>query len=122
LPSNHVIPLPEQLKKHVYCILHNSYSHVTNDCNIFRRQVQSAINEGRLKFTESLKIKLDKGSFPTNMNMAELDGKKVLVRRSLDESTKGKEVVIGEEQPPRMIKPKSSKDGQWQKNKGSKLQ
>jgi hypothetical protein len=45
LPSNHVIPSPEQLKKHAYCKSHNSYSHATNDCNAFRRQVQSVINE-----------------------------------------------------------------------------
>jgi hypothetical protein len=34
----------------------------------------------------------------------------------------GKEVIIGEELPLRMIKPKSPKDGQWQKNEGSKPQ
>jgi hypothetical protein len=51
-----------------------------------------------------------------NMSMVELDGKKVLVRPSQAESTKGKEVIIGEEQPPRMINPKSLKDGKWQKN------
>jgi hypothetical protein len=33
------------------------------------------------------------------MNMAELDGKKVLIRPFQAESTKAKEVVIGEEQP-----------------------
>jgi hypothetical protein len=38
------------------------------------------------------------------------------------ESTKGNEVVIGEERPSRMIKPKSPKDGQWQKNEGSRPQ
>jgi hypothetical protein len=53
LPNNHVIPSSEQLKKYAYCKWHNSYSHPTNDCNIFRRQVQSAINEGRLKFAET---------------------------------------------------------------------
>jgi hypothetical protein len=53
LPSGHIIPSPEQLKNHAYCKWHNSYSHATNDCNIFRRQVQSAINKGRLKFVES---------------------------------------------------------------------
>jgi hypothetical protein len=37
-------------------------------------------------------------------------------------STKGKEVIIGEEQPSRMIKPKSLKDDQWQKNMGGKPQ
>jgi hypothetical protein len=41
-------------------------------------------------------MKLDKDSFPANMNMVELEGKKVLVRPSQTETTKGKEVVIGE--------------------------
>jgi hypothetical protein len=57
-------------------------------------------------------MKLDKDAFLANMNMVELDGKKVLVQPSQVESTKGKEVVIGEERPPRMIKPKSLKDSQ----------
>jgi hypothetical protein len=51
-----------------------------------------------------------------------LNGKKVLVRPSQAESTKGKDVIIGEEWPPRMIKLKSLKDGQWQKNERSKPQ
>jgi hypothetical protein len=54
--------------------------------------------------------------------MVELEGKKVLVRPSQVEMTKGKEVIIGEEWPSRMIKLKSLKDGQWQKNEGGKLQ
>jgi hypothetical protein len=58
-------------------------------------------------------MKLDKDSFPVNINMVELDGKKVLVRPSHDELTNGEEVIIGEEQLPRMIKSKSPKDGQW---------
>jgi hypothetical protein len=62
------------------------------------------------------------GPIFTNMNMVELDGKKVLVQPSQAESIKGKEVIIGEEWSPRMIKPKSPKDGQWQKNEGGKLQ
>jgi hypothetical protein len=64
-------------------------------------------------------MKLDKDPFPMNMNMVELNGKNVLVRPSQVESTKGKDVIIGEEQPPRMIKPKSPKGGQWQKNEGA---
>jgi hypothetical protein len=67
-------------------------------------------------------MKLDKDLFLTNMNMVEMNGKKVLIQPSQGESTKGKEVVIGEERPPRMIRPKSPKDNQWQKNEGSKLQ
>jgi hypothetical protein len=47
---------------------------------------------------ESPQIKLDKDPFPTNMNMVELDGKKVLVRPSQAESTKGKEVTIEDDQ------------------------
>jgi hypothetical protein len=67
-------------------------------------------------------MKLDKDPFLANMNMVELKGKKVLVRPSQAESTKGKDVIIGEERPPRMIKPKSPKRGQWPKNEGGKQQ
>jgi hypothetical protein len=56
-------------------------------------------------------MKLNKESFPVNMNMVELKRKKTLVRPSQAELTKGKEVIIGEEQSLRMIKPKSLKDG-----------
>jgi hypothetical protein len=57
-------------------------------------------------------MKLDKDPFSTNMNMVELDGKRVLVLTSQAKSTKGNEIVIGEERPPRIIKPKSPKDDQ----------
>jgi hypothetical protein len=82
LPSNHVMPSLEQLKKHAYCKWHNSHSHGTNDCNVFRQQVQSAIDEGRLKFIKSPQMKLDKDPFPVSMNMVKLDRKKILVRPS----------------------------------------
>jgi hypothetical protein len=52
-------------------------------------------------------MKLNKDSFPTNMNMVKIEGKKILVQPSQAKMTKGKEVVIGEERPLRMIKPKS---------------
>jgi hypothetical protein len=67
-------------------------------------------------------MKLNKDLFPTDMNMVELDGKKVLIQPSQAESTNGKEVIIGEKRPPRMLKPKYSKDGQWKKNERSKSQ
>jgi hypothetical protein len=41
-------------------------------------------------------MKLNKDSFPVNMNMIKFKGKKVMVQPSQVESTKGKEVVIGE--------------------------
>ena len=40
---SHVIPPLEELKRQAYCI-HNSHSHATNNCNVFRRQVQSAVD------------------------------------------------------------------------------
>jgi hypothetical protein len=58
-------------------------------------------------------MKLDEDPFLADMNMVELDRKKVLIQQSQAELTKGKEVIIGEEQPLRMIKPKSPKDGKW---------
>jgi hypothetical protein len=47
-------------------------------------------------------MKLDKDSFLMNMNMVELDGKKILVQPSQAESTKGRQIIIGEEWPWRM--------------------
>jgi hypothetical protein len=64
-------------------------------------------------------MKLDKDPFPANMNIVKLEGKKVLVQSSQAKSTECKEVVIGEERPPRIIKLKSPKGGQWQKNEGA---
>ena len=34
---NHVIPSPDELRRRAYCKYHNSFSHATNDCNVFRR-------------------------------------------------------------------------------------
>jgi hypothetical protein len=65
-------------------------------------------------------MKLDKDPFPANMNTVELNGKKVMVWPSQDKSTKGKEVVIGEDTQPRMIRPKNLEIGRWKKNERSK--
>jgi hypothetical protein len=64
-------------------------------------------------------MKLDKDPFPANMNTVELDGK-VLVQPSQAKLTKGKDVVIGEERQPRMIRPKNPEIGRWKKNERSK--
>jgi hypothetical protein len=60
---SHTIPPIDQLKRRAYCKFHNSFSHATNDCNTFRWQIQSAIDEGRLKFHE---MQVDKNPFPNN--------------------------------------------------------
>jgi len=63
---SHAIPSAEELKRHAYCKWHNSFSHATNDCNAFRRQVQSAVDEGRLVLSE---MQVDKTPFPAHTNM-----------------------------------------------------
>ena len=101
--------------RRAYCKWHNSFSHATNDCNVFRRQVQSAINEGRLTFTEGPKMKLDSDPFP--INMVELESKKMLIRSDQTESAREKNVVDNSA-PPRMIKPKNPEIGVWKVNGG----
>jgi hypothetical protein len=46
----HTIPPMDELKIGSYCKWHNLFSHATNDCNVFRRQIQSTIKEGWLVF------------------------------------------------------------------------
>ena len=86
----HTLPPLDELKRRAYCKYHNSFSHATNDCNVFRQQVQSAINEGRLTFHE---MQVDKTPFP--INTMDLQQPKVLVRLHQAEATKGKNVVVG---------------------------
>ena len=58
---SHAIPPLEELKWHPYCKWHNSFSHATNDCNVFMRQIQSAVNEGRLVVPQ---MQIDNNPFP----------------------------------------------------------
>jgi hypothetical protein len=88
---NHLVSSADELKRRAYCKWYNSFSHTTNDCNVFRRQIQSAINEGRLKFQE---IQVDTEPFP--MNVIDFEGKKVLIRPSTADKGKDKEVIIGD--------------------------
>ena len=83
---DYIVPPADELKRRAYCKWHNSFSHATNDCNVFRRQIQSA-NEGRLKFQE------DTEPFP--MNAIDFNSKKVLIRPNTADKGKDKEVIIG---------------------------
>ena len=96
----HIIPSAEELKRRAYCKFHNTFSHATNDCNVLRRKIQSAIDEGRL-IPPTMQI--DQNSFPMHMHVIELKNPKVLIRPSQAESTKGKNVIIGEEIPERKV-------------------
>jgi hypothetical protein len=53
---SHIIPPVEELKWSIYCKWHGSFLRNTNDCVVFRRQIQSTINEGRLRFQKEVKI------------------------------------------------------------------
>jgi hypothetical protein len=61
---------------------------------VFRRQIQSAINEGCLMLHE---MQVDKQPFP--INTMELQQPKVLVRPHQAEATEGKNVMVGEVKP-----------------------
>jgi hypothetical protein len=50
LSQFHTIPSVEELKRFKYCKWNNATSHNTNDCKIFRQQIQSAIEQVKLKF------------------------------------------------------------------------
>jgi hypothetical protein len=64
-----------KLKGRAYCKRHNSSSsHATNDCNVFYRQIQLAVNEGRLTLHE---MQDGKVSFP--VHTIDLDIVKVLI-------------------------------------------
>jgi hypothetical protein len=66
------------------------FSHATNDCNVFRRQIQSTINEDRLAFQE---MQVETQSFP--VNTIEPTSKKVLVRSEVADKGKDKNIIIG---------------------------
>jgi hypothetical protein len=89
IKMNHTVPSADELKRRAYCKWHNSFSHATNDCNVFHRQIQSVINEGRLKFQ---KMQVDTEPFP--MNMIDFEGKKFPIRPSTADKGQGKEIVI----------------------------
>jgi len=89
---SHTIPSTDKLKRRAYCKLHNTFSHATNDCNVLHRQIQSAINEGRLVVPA---MQIDQNPFP--VHALELSNPKVLIRPHQAESAKGKNVIVGEE-------------------------
>jgi hypothetical protein len=60
---------------------------------VFRQQIQSAINEERLKFQE---MQVDMEVFP--MIVIDFEGKRVLIWPSTTDKSKGKEVTIDDAQ------------------------
>jgi hypothetical protein len=93
---SHIIPLVEELKGHIYCKWHGSFLHNTNDCVVFRQQIQSTINEGRLRFQKEVKI--ERSHVP--VTTLEPTSKKVIARLCATDKSKDKNVVIGDTRTP----------------------
>jgi hypothetical protein len=70
LSQFHTILSAEKIKRMKYCKWHNATSHDTNNCKIFRQQIQLASEQGKLKFKTPTKaeksMKIDQHPFPTN--------------------------------------------------------
>jgi hypothetical protein len=82
------------------------FFHDTNDCNVFHRQIQSAINEGKLRFEE---MKTDMPPIP--VSTLESTSKKVLVQPCVADKRKRKNIIIGDPHTPnisrRVVTPKA---------------
>ena len=70
LPESHKLPTAQELQGRLYCKWHHSFTHATNDCKELRRQIQSAIEQGRLILAQHM-MKVDSQPFP-QANVVEL--------------------------------------------------
>jgi hypothetical protein len=68
-PEGCKIPTAQELQGRSYCKWHNSFTHGTGDCKELQRQIQSAIEQGRLILGQYA-MKVDTQPFP-NVNMVE---------------------------------------------------
>ncbi|KAK1663007.1 hypothetical protein QYE76_051166 [Lolium multiflorum] len=63
LPEGHKIPTAQEMNGRPYCKWHHSFTHITNDCKELRRQIQTAIEQGRLILGQFV-MKVDTHPFP----------------------------------------------------------
>jgi hypothetical protein len=68
-PEGFKSPTAQELQGRSYCKWYNSFTHDTGDCKELRRQIQSAIEQGRLILGQYA-MKVDTQPFP-NVNMVE---------------------------------------------------
>ncbi|KAM2131052.1 hypothetical protein ACFX1Q_012620 [Malus domestica] len=72
LLPGHTTPKADELKGKIYCKYHNSSKHTTNNWVVFRDNIQSWIDNGKLKFPEK-KMSVDTDPFPTaTVNMVDV--------------------------------------------------
>jgi hypothetical protein len=74
------LPSIQNLKELTYCKWHNSSDHNTSNCNVFHQVIQSAIDNGRLRFSEAQQM--------DQLDSIGLDGKQVLNQLTLANSLK----------------------------------
>ncbi|KAK1665013.1 hypothetical protein QYE76_053172 [Lolium multiflorum] len=63
IPEGHKVPTVQELNGKPYCKWHNTFTHTTNDCRVWRQQIQMAIENGRLIFNQYA-MKVDTHPFP----------------------------------------------------------
>jgi hypothetical protein len=78
--DHNALPPVKNLEELTYCKWHNSSDHNTSNCNVFRRVIQLAIDNGRLRFSETQHI--------DQLDSIGLDGKRVSNRLALTDSLK----------------------------------
>jgi hypothetical protein len=69
LPEGHKFPTGQELQGRPYCKWHHLFTHTTNDYKELRRQIQSAIEQGRF-ISWQFAMKVDTRPFP-GVNMVE---------------------------------------------------
>jgi hypothetical protein len=69
LPEGHKFSTAQELQGRPYCKWHHLFTHTTNDCKELHRQIQSAIEQGRLILGQFV-MKVDTRPFP-GVNMVE---------------------------------------------------
>jgi outer membrane protease len=74
------LPSIQNLEELTYCKWHNSFDHNTSNYNMFCRVIQSAIDNGRLRFSEAQQM--------DQLDLIGLDGKYVLNRIAIHDSLK----------------------------------
>ena len=76
-------------RKRKYCKWHNSGTHDTNDCNVFRMEIQMAIDQGHIELegvNKNKSTKIDGHPFPqVNMVVADI-GKGIKDNKSASSS------------------------------------
>jgi hypothetical protein len=84
LPEGHKFPTAQELQGRPYCKWHHLFTHTTNDCKELHRQIQSAIEQGRL-ILRQFTMKVDTRPFPSvNMVEGHRDAGERSVRCQLD--------------------------------------